>query len=83
MEDFLSSTPYDAAEHILRIFGKSRTEKSLHHKGRKDEKARKSPLKHFKERDAPKTRKITVLKKRRGPEIIMKRLSFWVSESLE
>ena len=43
MEDFsFINAPYDAAEHILRIFGKSRNgEKPIITKARKDEKAKK------------------------------------------
>ena len=60
MEDFsFINAPYDAAEHILRIFGKSRNgEKPIITKARKDEKAKKKSTESTSKKDTvSKTRK--------------------------
>ena len=60
MEDFsFINAPYDAAEHILRIFGKSRNgEKPIITKARKDEKAKKKSTEStIKKETVSKTRK--------------------------
>ena len=59
MEDFsFINAPYDAAEHILRVFGRSRNgEKPVITKARKEEKAKKSEKNNAKEEKPKKERK--------------------------
>ena len=69
MEDFsFINAPYDAAEHILRIFGKSRNgEKPIITKARKDEKAKKKSTESTSKKETvSKTRKDNGPKKEKG-----------------
>ena len=65
MEDFsFINAPYDAAEHILRIFGKSRNgEKPIITKARKDEKAKKKSTESTSKKET-----VSKTRKDNGPE---------------